>query len=803
MKKLLTILLSVFMIATSFAMNVFASSEPDYFCITNTSNEDGVVTWIENGSNPPQSANLELQYKIDGQVDWSVLKIDQSDAINVTQSVNIPLSAGQSIYFRANTESDNEIIVFNKGFSYGNKSRYYVNCDKNFNVSGDITTLISKNGNILDLTGYEYVFYDLFLGAEKLISAKDLKLPSTVLSKYCYGFLFDGCTSLIEAPTLQAETMVESCYDGMFYNCTSLVNAPALPAMNLADSCYNGMFEKCTSLKNAPALPAINLAESCYYNMFSESGLEIAPELPATTLVYDCYDCMFFYCTSLKIAPALPATNLADYCYYYMFEGCTSLTSAPALPATILKEGCYGEMFKDCTSLTTAPILPATNLSLNDCYTSMFDGCTNLERIVFYGDEFDGEWYGKTFNWVNGVKDEGTFVTSTVDASAGFGPHYIPKNDEHKWLLTTPVNVKVNATEGYRVLYSAPKTDGTAEENEKANAQHTVVGIPDGNGNVNYVFGSNETVYIIPQSGFTINSVKVDSNPISPNVEGVYSFTPTDGCLVEINLTDLRKVDKPQGDTTVFKYTGSELTYSIASSDKYTISGNKKTEVGSYEVIVSLKDGYYWSDKTIDDLKFSFVIFQKDPTESGKITTNVVNTNTEVKDAGLKTITEDEAKTIVNTDPNLSNLKQAINNGKNIIIYTEVENPTNESKQAFTSMNIDETNAVILDINLYGEIVGEANSKKKITDTNGYKTTVSITLTPEQTTKINIANNKNYFILRQHAGQIEKIPATLTIDVNGNYVFTFETDKFSTYAIYSENKPAPKPKYVVPNTGVK
>lgn len=801
MKKLLTILLSVFMIATSLTTNVFADDDPDYFCITNTSNEDGTVTWIENGVD--QTLDLELLYKVDGQSEWSVLKIVQSEGEwNVSQKFEINLPAGQSVYFRANTDSDDEIIVFNKGSNIEKNSRYYVNCDKNFNVSGDITTLISKNGNILDLTNYGYVFYDLFLDAEKLISAKDLKLPSTVLSKYCYGFLFDGCTNLIEAPTLQAETMAESCYHGMFYECASLVNAPALPAMNLADSCYRDMFEKCTNLKNAPALPAINLAESCYYNMFSESGLEIAPELPATTMVYNCYDCMFAFCPELRVAPKLPATDLADYCYYEMFWDCTSLTSAPALPATILKDGCYGEMFKGCTGLTTAPILPANDISSDECYTGMFDGCTNLERIVFSGNQFDGEWWGKTFNWVNGVKDEGVFITSSVDASDGFGPHYIPKNDDHKWLLSAPITVTVNATEGYRMLYSAPKTDGTAEENEKANAQHTVVGIPNGSGNVNYVFGSNETAYIIPQSGFKINSVKVDSIQKDP-VEGVYSFTPTDGCLVEINLTDLRKVDKPQGDTTVFKYTGSELTYNIASSDKYTISGNKKTEVGSYEVIVSLKDGYYWSDKTIDDLKFSFVVFPKDPTESGKITTGTLNSNTEVKDAGLKTITEDEAKTIVNTDPNLSNLKQAINNGKNIIIYTEVENPTNESKQAFTSMNIDETNAVILDINLYGEIKGEANSKKKITDTNGYKTTVSITLTPQQAQKINIANNKNYFILRQHAGQIEKIPATLTIDVNGNYVFTFETDKFSAYAIYSENKPAPKPKYVVPNTGVK
>ena len=786
-KRVLVFLLSLLMLATMVPANVFASNEPDYFCITNTSNEDGTVTWIENGVD--QTLDLELLYKVDGQSEWSVLKITQSEGEwNVSQKFDINLASGQSVYFKANTDSDDEIIVFNKGSNIEKNSRYYVNCDKNFNVSGDITTLISKNGNILDLTDYEYVFYGLFLDAQNLISAKDLKLPSTVLSKYCYGLIFNGCTNLIEAPILQAETMVESCYDGMFYDCTSLVNAPALPAMNLADSCYRDMFEKCTNLKNAPALPAINLAESCYYNMFSESGLEIAPELPATTMVYNCYDCMFAFCPELRVAPKLPATDLADYCYYEMFWDCTSLTSAPALPATILKEGCYGEMFKGCTGLTTSPILPANDISSNECYTGMFDGCTNLERIVFSGNQFDGEWWGKTFNWVNGVKDEGVFITSTVDASKGFGPHYIPKDTDHKWLLQSPITVTVNQTEGYKVLYSAPKTDGTAEENEKANAQHTVLGIPDGNGNTNYVFSSNETVYLIPESGFVITSVKVGSNIVNPT-NGVYSFTPTDGLEVEIYYG----VEKPQEDRTSFVYTGSELTYSIPSSDKYAVSGNKQTNVGTHRVTISLKDGYSWLDGTGNDLEYDFIILPSNSKTSGKITTGSVNTNTEVKDVNLKAITENEAKTIVNVDVNLSNLKQAINGGKDLFIYTEVEEPSNENKSTFISMNITEDNAVILEINLYGEIVGEENSKKRITDTNGYKARVSITLTQDIAAKINIADNRDYFVLRSHDGVIERIPATSTIDANNNYVFTFETDKFSTYAIYSMEKPVPTP----------
>ena len=147
-------------------------------------------------------------------------------------------------------------------------------------------------------------------------------------------------------------SMAESCYYSMFQGCTSLIQAPALPATTLAAGCYYNMFKGCTRLIKAPALPATTLAQSCYLEMFSDcASLTQAPSLPATTLAPSCYQGMFLGCTSLTQAPALPATMIADHCYQAMFNGCTSLTQAPALPATTLSEGCYSGMFSGCTSL--------------------------------------------------------------------------------------------------------------------------------------------------------------------------------------------------------------------------------------------------------------------------------------------------------------------------------------------------------------------------------------------------------------------------------------------------------------------
>ena len=80
-----------------------------------------------------------------------------------------------------------------------------------------------------------------------------------------------------------------------------------------------------------------------------------------------------------------------------------------------------------------------------------------------------------------------------------------------------------------------------------------------------------------------------------------------DGVAVKFNPFN---VEKPVADNTTHYYTGHELTYNIADSDLYTVSGNKQTDVGTYTVTVSLKpyDGLTWADGTTDDVTFTFEI---------------------------------------------------------------------------------------------------------------------------------------------------------------------------------------------------
>ena len=180
---------------------------------------------------------------------------------------------------------------------------------------------------------------------------------------YDYRWVFTGSDiscignieSLLDYATVtygEHPTMAKYCYEYMFSGCTSLTQAPALPAIMLSLYCYASMFRGCTALTHAPTLPATTLAGSCYrYMFYGCTALIQAPALPATTMANSCYSSMFYGCTALTQAPALPATKLATGCYSYMFQGCTSLTQAPALPATKLATDCYSIMFRDCTSL--------------------------------------------------------------------------------------------------------------------------------------------------------------------------------------------------------------------------------------------------------------------------------------------------------------------------------------------------------------------------------------------------------------------------------------------------------------------
>ena len=164
-------------------------------------------------------------------------------------------------------------------------------------------------------------------------------------SKACY--VYGNIMSLIKSSGFESETKLtaSNTFKNLFRDNSNIYNKTGqsllLPATTLAISCYYSMFQGCTSLTNAPELPATTLTNMCYYLMFQGcTSLTSAPALPATTLAPSCYYLMFQGCTSLTSAPALPATTLAVYCYFSMFQGCTSLNSVTCLATDISATNC-------------------------------------------------------------------------------------------------------------------------------------------------------------------------------------------------------------------------------------------------------------------------------------------------------------------------------------------------------------------------------------------------------------------------------------------------------------------------------
>ncbi len=199
------------------------------------------------------------------------------------------------------------IICTSDCYVYGNIMSLIAGLDNSGNVSGAFSTAKTLTS--------DYTFKRLFYGNKKIKNntTKNLELPATTLTNFCYQAMFRGCTSLTAAPALPATNLAVSCYQSMFSSCTSLVNAPDLPATNLAVSCYQFMFSSCTSLQNAPALPATTLAPSCYQGMFQGCAkLVNAPELRAPTLAQAGYTLMFSGCSSLYNMVCLATDISAD-----------------------------------------------------------------------------------------------------------------------------------------------------------------------------------------------------------------------------------------------------------------------------------------------------------------------------------------------------------------------------------------------------------------------------------------------------------------------------------------------------------
>ena len=106
--------------------------------------------------------------------------------------------------------------------------------------------------------------------------------------------------------------------------------------------------------------------------------------------------------TSAKNLVLSPVILTHDECYQSMFEGCTGLTSAgcPDLIATTLTESCYDSMFKGCTGLTSMVYFKFDKdiVWADYCCYGMYQGCTGIDAAEISTTGYPTYWYPDSYD---------------------------------------------------------------------------------------------------------------------------------------------------------------------------------------------------------------------------------------------------------------------------------------------------------------------------------------------------------------------------------------------------------------------
>lgn len=87
-------------------------------------------------------------------------------------------------------------------------------------------------------------------------------------------------------------------------------------------------------------------------------------------------------------------------------------------------------------------------------------------------------------------------------------------------------------------------------------------------------------------------------------------ISPTNSVFSSVKkVSSCDNVPMPVEINYAFFYTGEEQLYNIPENSCYTVTGNRRTEEGTQQVVVKLKDGFTWTNGTADSLVFDFTIY--------------------------------------------------------------------------------------------------------------------------------------------------------------------------------------------------
>lgn len=206
----------------------------------------GVTGCFQEAAAPTPTADTSTRFSVemleDGDINWpgrgyeyyDIIRNGVRDEGNQLDHSIDNLKAGDIVEFYLMTDNTNRIDT-------------PITSTAKHNVYGNVMSLCYADFENVSACTRVSQFSGMFKNDEGIVSAEYLILPE-VCTDSCFMNMFNGCSSLVKAPSLPATTLKASCYAYMFQNCTSLTTAPELPASEINNSSYDTMFSGCTSL---------------------------------------------------------------------------------------------------------------------------------------------------------------------------------------------------------------------------------------------------------------------------------------------------------------------------------------------------------------------------------------------------------------------------------------------------------------------------------------------------------------------------------------------------------------------------
>ena len=432
-----------------------------------------------------------------------------------------------------------------------------------------------------------------------------------------------------------------------------------------------------------------------------------------------------------------------------------------------------------------------------DANRTTFDGTvTPISKEVTYG-----ETYGElaTVTEIPGFTFEGWYTTDSIQGDAKIESNTVVDITENTTLYagwrTNSYNITVNLNfpngvnphfNGelnpiikYSQLYSM------ALQKKPSLNGYNFIGWKDSNNNIidlnsRYFLTEDSTVYAVWEpitytityknlldgtNPNTINSYTIEDtitfeNPIRTGYTG--SWNPTgiaSGSTGNKTITAVWEINK-------YKVTFKDYDGSVLKTQE-----NVEYNTGATAPSDPTREGYTFTgwDKSFDNVTEDLVVTAQYILTPGEVEVKKVEGNVGSATASLNNQNVEDLIELSDDEQN------AIATGKDIYVFVEVDDISDsvsikDKELVKTKLEDGSVVGMYLDINLFKQIEGE--NKVKVEETNG-KIKISFEI-PESLR----SSNRELYIIRVHGTEVTKITPT----VNGN-TLTFETDRFSTYAL--------------------